>query len=517
MLQSTMDSDQAILRAVIATGVLILFVGYFLATNQLRALSFPLINDRKAFEITLTNSKKRYYANARRIIDSGFSLSNNGFYAITENGKELILAPKFANDIRNDKRLDFHTYRVHGNQQTMLPNVAGLDVFQLNDLSKRILSYVIGHKLTHSLVNLIEPLSEEVEDSLQKAWTDSTDWHEVPLRNSLLAVIAQQSGRAFLGKGFCRDPEWLRLTTDITVLAFRAVQELRVYPKILRPVVGWFLPACQTLRSEIQKARMIIEPIVQKRREYKAKCLREQSTPEQFLDTIEWAEECAGTETYDPTITQLTIALSAMHNTSDFLTQLVFDLCERPELVEDLRQEIISVRKEHPWGKTSIYHLKLMDSVMKESQRLKPTGLVNMRRRAEHSIELPNGLTIQKGDLVMVSSGNQWDPAIYPNPGQFDGYRFYNMRQTLENKNLSHFVATNVNHIGFGHGKHACPGRFFAAAEAKVALCHIILKYDFKLVGEVPPNILAIGSITSANPFAKIAIRRREEEVPLSV
>jgi hypothetical protein len=39
--------------------------------------------------------------------------SKNGFYAITENGRELILAPKFADDIRNDKRLNFHTYREH--------------------------------------------------------------------------------------------------------------------------------------------------------------------------------------------------------------------------------------------------------------------------------------------------------------------------------------------------------------------------------------------------------------------
>ncbi|OQD97274.1 hypothetical protein PENVUL_c084G06669 [Penicillium vulpinum] len=513
MLQGVIDTHQASLHGILATGALVVFVGLFLATFQSQVFCLPLINGRKGWEFTLTNSKRRYYANASGLIKLGFSQSKNGFYAITENGRELILAPKFADDIRNDKRLNFHTYREH----TMLPNVAGLDLFQLNDLGKKILSYVIGHKLTHSLVSLIEPLSEEAEDSLQRIWTDSHEWHEVPLRNSLLAIISQQSSRVFLGKEFCRDPMWLKINTDITVLAFRAVQELRVYPNILRPVVGWFLPACQVLRSEVRKARKIIEPIVQKRRDYRAACLRKHTKPKQFLDTIEWAEECAGTQAYDPTVTQLTIALSAMHNTSDFLTQLIFDLCERPSLIEDLRQEIISVRKKYPWGKATIHNLKLMDSVMKESQRLKPTGLVNMRRRAEHSVELADGLMIRKGDLVMISSANQRNPAIYPDPDQFDGYRFYNMRQTPNSKNFSHFVSTNINHIGFGHGKHACPGRFFAAAETKVALCHILLKYDLKLVAAEPPKILVIGSITSANPFAKIAIRRREEEVSLGV
>jgi len=33
----------------------------------------------------------------------------------------------------------------------MLPNVAGLDVFQLDHLGQKIFRYVIGQKLTHSL------------------------------------------------------------------------------------------------------------------------------------------------------------------------------------------------------------------------------------------------------------------------------------------------------------------------------------------------------------------------------
>lgn len=37
-----------------------------------------------------------------------------------------------------------------------------------------------------------------------------------------------------------------------------------------------------------------------------------------------------------------------------------------------MREEIIRVITEHGWRKTSLYNLKLMDSVLKESQRLKP-------------------------------------------------------------------------------------------------------------------------------------------------
>jgi cytochrome P450 len=35
--------------------------------------------------------------------------------------------------------------------------------------------------------------------------------------------------------------------------------------------------------------------------------------------------------------------------------------------------------------------------------------------------------------------------------------------------------------MGFGYGRHACPGRFFAATEIKLIVARILLDYDFKL------------------------------------
>ena len=36
------------------------------------------------------------------------------------------------------------------------------------------------------------------------------------------------------------------------------------------------------------------------------------------------------------------------------------------------------------------------------------------------------------------------------------------------------------NYLPFGLGKHACPGRQFAVNEIKVALHHLLLKYDIR-------------------------------------
>lgn len=48
-----------------------------------------------------------------------------------------------------------------------------------------------------------------------------------------------------------------------------------------------------------------------------------------------------------------------------------YDILDHPELIPELRQEIITVvTEDQGWKKTSLYKLKLMDSVMKESQRV---------------------------------------------------------------------------------------------------------------------------------------------------
>ncbi|KAL7269164.1 hypothetical protein RUND412_008185 [Rhizina undulata] len=47
-----------------------------------------------------------------------------------------------------------------------------------------------------------------------------------------------------------------------------------------------------------------------------------------------------------------------------------------------------------------------------------------------------------------------------------------------------------MEYLAFGHGKHPCPGRFFAVNELKLLMSYIILNYDFKVQsGKRPANV----------------------------
>ena len=42
-------------------------------------------------------------------------------------------------------------------------------------------------------------------------------------------------------------------------------------------------------------------------------------------------------------------------------------------------------------------------------------------------------------------------------------------------------VATSPKFLPFGYGRHACPGRYFAACKLKIMLAHTVLNYDVKM------------------------------------
>lgn len=138
-----------------------------------------------------------------------------------------------------------------------------------------------------------------------------------------------------------------------------------------------------------------------------------------------------------------------------------------------------------------------------------------MRREVLADITLSDGTHLRKGSEVMVSGLGHWDSTVYANPNEWDGYRFYRLRQQPGNENAGQAAITSGEHLAFGHGQHSCPGRFFAVNEAKIAMAHLIMKYDFKLAGDATPKTEHMGLSLMADMGASLSVRRRNEEIDL--
>lgn len=102
------------------------------------------------------------------------------------------------------------------------------------------------------------------------------------------------------------------------------------------------------------------------------------------------------------------------------------------------------------------------------------------------------------------------DPDIISKPEEFDPLRFY--RKRLEHVEASQYSLgmIDINHLHFGSGPHACPGRFFAISEMKLILCQFLLCYDFKYpAGKGRPINMTLEDFFFPDPEAKLLVKRR--------
>lgn len=205
---------------------------------------------------------------------------------------------------------------------------------------------------------------------------------------------------------------------------------------------------------------------------------------------------------------QLGMSFAAIHTTTNHLTNVIYDLAARwDEYGPELRAEVEEVLTEtdRQWKKTTLTKLSKMDSFMKESQRLNPPSArmlrcpflmpwlwialikfaVSFNRKIQTSYTIPSSCppyTLAKDSYIAVAAGPiSSSESVYESPSMFDGFRFHRMRTAPGGSAQSHqFVTTGVESMTFGHGRFACPGRFFASNESKIILALLLLQYEVR-------------------------------------
>ncbi|KKY34697.1 putative ent-kaurene oxidase [Diaporthe ampelina] len=98
----------------------------------------------------------------------------------------------------------------------------------------------------------------------------------------------------------------------------------------------------------------------------------------------------------------IVLSLFAIYTTSDLMSEIMTQIARKPEVLKPLREEVVAVSSRDGLKNTVLHNLKLMDSVIKECQRLKPIALVSIQLRTIKPMKLANGLPILNGKRVWV-------------------------------------------------------------------------------------------------------------------
>jgi cytochrome P450 len=133
------------------------------------------------------------------------------------------------------------------------------------------------------------------------------------------------------------------------------------------------------------------------------------------------------------------LMFGGIDTTESMIANLVLHLLSNPRALAELRAD-----------------RGLLPNAIEESMRLEPAASV-VDRYATHDISLA-GAEIKAGDLVRVSiAGANRDPAIFPNPDDFDIHR-----------------ANARTNLAFALGPHFCLGARLARMEAEVAVTALL-------------------------------------------
>ena len=166
------------------------------------------------------------------------------------------------------------------------------------------------------------------------------------------------------------------MSVNYTMDAFLAARSLNMWPAILQPFAHIFHPRARAVRKHVRVARRIIQRELKHREMVQAGEIQDPTTAEKYPDALDWMQELSAGYPMDMAAKQIGLSLAAIHTTSNLITNVVYDLAAYPEYVQPLRDEIAAVMAEDGiLKKTSLTKMKLMDSVLKETQRVNPVGL----------------------------------------------------------------------------------------------------------------------------------------------
>ena len=142
------------------------------------------------------------------------------------------------------------------------------------------------------------------------------DWTSVHIYMKLVNAVAKVSGRVFVGPTLCRDKDYLDAAVNYTldiVGAQRKIQDMRPW---LRPFLAPRLKEVRTIDSRKEKARKLIAPIVQARREAEKNDPRYKK-PEDMMQWLMDRYSASGNDSIDTLAqSQLGLIFAAIHTTT---------------------------------------------------------------------------------------------------------------------------------------------------------------------------------------------------------
>ncbi|RIA99441.1 cytochrome P450 [Glomus cerebriforme] len=328
-----------------------------------------------------------------------------------------------------------------------------------------------------------EKMQHEMTKSFDESVLNNKGVLQPPL-HTIELIIARPLAAIFVGDELCNDKEILNtfayiLDDLLELLAFPPVLNF-IYPNLHRKFLNFRFRFDNPIRKHENIIISKITPIIKQRIKDKNTMGNSWKRPNDIMQDLmeEYPIDENNVDIRTVADFLMNFIFASSHSTSMAFTYCLSEYINNPEYHGELLEEAEGIYKEYKH--LPYYTPDILDKMVKMGNFIKEALRVNWHDVSlSHKVVVPeftfgNGYQVPKGRVFKIFTQQiHHDPKAYgPTPEKFNPN---NHKNSLAHRPERNFLA-------FGMGREACPGRFFAVNELKVALHFIILKYNVKNV-----------------------------------
>ncbi|KAG2173265.1 hypothetical protein INT43_004639 [Umbelopsis isabellina] len=325
----------------------------------------------------------------------------------------------------------------------------------------------------------------------------------------VLSIVARSSTSVFAGEELCKNETLVNCFATVTMDIGSNLNKnwfMDNFPMIDSFYQRTIFPRKPTILNHRKNAKDVLTPVIEER----VRNLNNPAydRPNDMLQVVienhdpkgEW-----GLPYTDFIINWMfVLVFVSVHTTTENATHTLYYLMKYPEF----RKEIIEEQKrvlaeEGTEGKPVKFTYDVvkkfvkLDSFIREVFRMRTIELqLQHKNITNRDIVLSNGFVIPPKHLVFM---NTWDISRDPelqgeDPEVFNPWRFV--------ESAKQAVRIGNDHIIFGLGKHACPGRFMAVNSMKLVISNILDRYEL-----TPESDITLADTVRGMPFGGVVFK----------
>lgn len=437
------------------------------------------------------NSKDRYTSDAGSLLRKGYDqhIKHGQPFLIRDflnpGHPRIFLPAKYISELKNATQDKLNHAEVLHRTSTM-NKVDGPRITEEIQDSARV-------GLNHALNKLIEPMQTLCFRAAEKELPSHPEWTSVVLYPKIFELFARMSARVQVGPELC--DVWPAVAAKYIqrVLAAQRAIRAKYWHTSLYWLAAYVNPEVALVNETRWEAAELVRPILEARQ---ADYVAHGDDAERHDDFIQWIMENYRAKGHnvspDDVVQNIFIVMFAsQHGTSFIALQSLFSLLGMgSDTLAEVRGEIDRVVRDElkgspVWTRHALGQLRLLDSIMKETLRVKPFQEATVQRFSLVPYTFKDGLQVPARTVLAFPNLRYNTDATshdaMPDAATFDGKRWFNRRTEVDTSKFQ-FASTSEDRFDWGGGKNACPGRFMADVTIKLILIFLVTHCDMKLV-----------------------------------